>query len=219
MGNRLPYPSLNYFPRRLREEADPGVLALAAYLDKLMVAIQQEMLLESMWRDPARVPPQFLPELAYFVGVTLLNTDTDQQKRIKIQQGVHSLRYLSTWDDNIKPTSDGITGFSSSFYNSTNSSDWIMIGGSENPSYLATYQGVIGTNGVDLNTGLDLVGSGNESDITGIFLIDVGTSTLTADQVSQIVVALAGFVPCYMRIFMGYTSAGTFVPYAGGQIG
>lgn len=76
----------------------------------------------------------------------------------------------------------------------------------------------LGAYGVDLGLGIDLVGSGSESVIPGNIYIDVGISTLTTDQVTQIVQSIERSTPAYFRIYLGYQQSGSFTIYNGGII-
>jgi hypothetical protein len=218
---RVPYPSINYFPKRLREEADPAIVALAGKIDSLTLAVQKEVLLESMWHDPARCPSQFLPELAYYVGATLLNTDTDSQKRSKIAYSVRNLRNLGLWDTDVKFLILAITGITPLIF-ADQSGDWpIRLGKDTGPStYYWNVRGGGGFgNGLDpLDTGPIRTGTGSESIIPGNLFIDLGSSSLTAAVITQIIASIQPHTPPYIRVFLGYTVSGQFNYYANGQI-
>jgi len=226
MKSALPTPAINYLPKNFQD--DPWMISLAAAIDRVCAQIQVDMIggvdpVSYSWlpgmRDfmvPESCPSQLLNELAYMVTAIVFPTDSDATKRSKIKTAVASQKKRGTWSYSVKPIIDAITGYSSVLWSSPQS-DWpIRIG--DGSYYALGYAWMLrgGTSPTDAYTVIR-TGSGTESIIPGVVYIDVGTSSLTSDQVSQIVASLFDVVPAYMRVFIGYTTAGVFTSYT--QIG
>lgn len=79
--------------------------------------------------------------------------------------------------------------------------------------------------------GARLLGDGTEFDtvtadyvepmIKGTILVDVDSSTLTANDVEALKADLKDIAPCYFKVYLGYMNGtgGTFVPYSNGLVG
>jgi hypothetical protein len=158
--------------------------------------------------NPESCPVGLLTELAATIGVVVLDSDTEAQKRAKIYNGISEQKYNSTWQQSAKPAIDSITGASSSLY-STLQSDW-PIQVQDETWFNQGYPWSLISGGGDGYGGIIQVGGAVESIIAGIVYIDVGTGApVPANEVAQIVAALSpGIVPAYFRIFLGYTVAG-----------
>jgi hypothetical protein len=214
MKSGLPTPAINYLPRNFQD--DPWMIVLAAALDRASSQVQADIVGMKDWRIPESCPSQLLVELGAMLGVTILSSDSDAQKRKKIATAVHSQKYNGTWVYSAKPVIDAITGYSAVIWTSSYS-DWpIRIG---DGSYYALGYAWMLRGGTSPTDGYTIIrtGSGWESIIPGTVYIDVGTSGLTPDQVNQIVASLLDVVPAYIRVLIGYTTAGVFTTYV--QIG
>ena len=70
------------------------------------------------------------------------------------------------------------------------------------------------------NYGIRMAGSGNIlTPEKGVIWIDVGTNSLSSDDVLAIKKDLADYVPCYFRVVLGYMLNDVFTPYSNGTIG
>lgn len=214
----LPIPFSITLPQAMLENQDAGSVALVAAMDAILAYLAQDAERVEWCKRIDQCPDGLLDELGYLVVADLKPYDTPRLKRQKITTTVEGHKHRCQWAADAKPKIDAITGFSASIYGSL-AEDWpVRVGDGAievmNPTWMtrggdgATYIGIIRT------------GSGTEIIYAGNIYIDVGTNTLTALQVQQVVDALSfDIAPAYMRLFIGYMAAGVFVTYSGGQIG
>jgi hypothetical protein len=148
-----------------------------------------------------------LDNLGQYFGAGLLNSDSDQTKRIKIQYAVRSQRNRSLWLDDIKIQIDAITGHSSSLYNIVNNDDSIEVGylATDPDYYWSTEGGYVTTS--DL-LGTWEVGSYDEYVIAGNVYIDLGYVASSGD-LDLIENSIQTF-PAYFQIFLGFTTGTVF---------
>ena len=173
---------------------------------------------------PDEMPAIFLDELGYMLNANLLNLDTERVKRQKIQNAIQQQKLRGSWKYDAKLRIDRIVGYNSKLHEVLETSEWIQYGGNESSDLVVKYWGTIGTDGIDMNTGLDLWISGQELQLAGNIPIDchygIHISTLTASQISDIVLEIENdVVPAYMRVFLGYVDvSGNFITYTNGII-
>jgi hypothetical protein len=210
---------LAYFPVRLRDEGDPATLALAARLDAYVAEWKAELLRESMWRDPVKAPSELLTEFAYMMAAGAQGSDSESLKRALIEGAVRRHKLHGLWDE-LKARCDAVTGASAVLWGIVDPDDWILCGdgvveGSPNSLNWAA----LGTDGVELDYGIWLVGAGDEAVVSGNVYVDLGTSTATPEQILAIRGAVEfDVVPAYFIVTLGYSSGVTFVPYPNGVI-
>jgi len=213
----FPIPSKNYFPKPFQDYNDAGFVALTNKIDSILTGIQSDMVNFRNLRRVEKMSRPFLEAMGYMLTANILLADTDVQAARKVYGALKQRKFKASWLSDVKPKIDIVTGASAIVYSPLTEPDWIVMCG------LATdppnWWGVIGTDGTDANQGLDIVADGTESEVAGNVYIDVGISTLTAAQITQIVLSIAPSTPCFFRIYLGYTVGTNFVLYAGGVVG
>lgn len=218
----IPSDIIDHFPKLYRDNPDAGITALKGKINSIFLAINTDIDTINTFKDVIACPAQFLVEIGLMLNAGINYMDSEIIKRRKILSAIESHKKRGTWEDDAKLRIDAITGYDARITTSVDSSDWIMLGGSDDPDY---YWGTMGVDGIDNSLGLDLIGVGTEIVISGNIYIDchygILTSTLTAEQIAQIVMELEfDVVPAYMRIYLGYYDAvGAFNVYADGIIG
>ena len=214
----LPIPSKEFLlPDNYTTDPDPAVDALTNKIDEILGNLQADILRLLHIHDIAKMPTQFLDEAAYWLGITLSTGDSDQIKRKKLRNAAGARRTIGLWTQSIKPQIDTLTGASAALWATPSDDWWIMVEGDE--GFLATfYWSTLGEGDTADGEGMILAEADIESVNPGNVYIDVGISTLTADQVAEIVAEIGSQVPPYIRIYPGYVSAGSFILYANGQI-
>ena len=207
-------PALNYLPKEMQSAYEAA--ALAAALDNATSEVYSDALSLRDRYSAESCPTGSLDELGAMLGVSFKQADTDRQKRAKIASAVRSQKYNGTWPYSAKLAIDAVTGFSSSIWSSPQS-DWPVRIGDASSYNSGLHWMIRGSNATD--EAIIRTGFGSESIIAGNIYIDVGTNTLTAELVALTVASILDIVPAYERIFLGYTTAGVFTIYAGGQTG
>lgn len=213
----LPIPSALYFPKSYQDYNDLGFQALTSKIDEIFSGIQSDLVNFRNLRRVEKMSRPFLNAIGYMLVANILIADTDVIAARKVYTALAQRKYKASWLNDVKPKIDNVTGSNAVIYSPFNEPDWIVLCGeiTDPPNWW----GVIGVDGTDDNQGLDIVGDGTESELSGNVYIDVGISTLTADQITQIVLSIAPSTPCFFRIYLGYTVGTNFIPYAGGVVG
>jgi hypothetical protein len=216
MKSPFPTPALPYLLKEFQPNAE--AVSLAGALDRAFAGMYSDALGLRDRYTPESCPTQLLDELYASIGGTPKVTDTDAQKRAKITTAIEQQKYNGTWVFSAKLAIDAITGASSVIWGSPQS-DWpVQIGDAS--AYNNGFHWMIqGGSGLIGDESIIMIGAGTESIIAGNVYIDVGISTLTANQVALVVAALQDIVPAYFRIFLGWTVSGVFTAYVGGQLG
>jgi hypothetical protein len=213
MKSPFPFPAINYLPKELCDE--PEAISLAAALDRVTYQISSDILGMGDMRNPESCPSQLLIEVGALLNAGVLVSDTDRIKRAKVVFAIHGQKNHGLWPE-LKATCDSISGASAVLYLGL-SADWPIRVGDLTGYNLGNMWSLRG--GAGDGFGIIRTGSGMESIVPGNIYVDVGTNSLTADQVSQIVGLLKYDVaPAYCYVSIGYTTAGVFTTYAGGQI-
>lgn len=220
MKSPFPYPALKYLPKQMQD--DPDAIALASALDRASAGMLEDILLLGERYNPESCPAEVLDELGYGLSASLYPTDSDATKRAKISGAIKAQKTRSTWQYSAKVALDAIvvplgSSGSSLWASWDDTAVWLLRGAL--PEEPDNYMASMGIDGVDLNLGIALIGEGTEFEVAGNVYVDLGISTLTAEQVALCVASLDDVAPAYMRVKLGYSVAGQFMAYAGGQIG
>jgi len=202
---------------------DPSGQALVDFWDNITDTIKDEILELYYVKRPERIPSRWLNILGEYLSADLLNIDSDFTKRYKILKSIETHKKRGTWIDDAKNRIDAVTSLDAAIFHAQDSDDSIELGQQLNdPDFYWSTEGA--QDGVDDKLGTWEVGDFTEYVITGNVYIDchsgINVSTLTADQISKIVMNLETDVaPAYMRVYLGYVNAtGQFIKYAGGVI-
>jgi len=196
--------------------------SLTSKIDSHVLAWEKDVQIALYQTDSARMPSQFLEEEGWLLQAGILPSDSDRTKRQKIAgaQLAHSRR--GTWQYDVEPKIFSVTGIAPVLFLGWEWDWWIRSGG--NPYPPTAYWSIRGGNNDSMSTGMIRYGNGNENILGTVIFIDLGSSTLTADQISAIITALTNTqnglesMPAYFRVYLGYTTGQVFTEYAGGQI-
>lgn len=214
----LPVPSVDYFlPLYYKNDPDPAVAAFTAKLDEIFNGIKSDMVSELRLHDITHMPSQFLPVAAAWLNATFVTGDSDQTKRKKIANAVPARNQAGLWTPSVKPELDAVTGASAVLYSDVTDDWWVWEEGNE-ATVTATAWDTFGEGDDAALPGMILAEADVESINPANVYIDLGTATLTADQVTEIVALMQQFTPAYFRVYLGYTTAGSFTEYAGGTV-
>lgn len=204
--NSLPTPFLNYIPKLFRQ--DSKAVAFASRMDIILGQWKADMLKFRRLYRFDECDSLFLNEIAFLLNVTFLNQDSDSTRRLKLKNAIPNQQHRGTWTYSVKPQLDAITGLNAVIMSPLfRSGEWYLM--STDTSLPEPLTASLGTNGVTSGLGLDLSGSGDETNIPGNIYINahlgVNTAVLTATQIAQIIVAfVVDIVPAYYQIFIGY---------------
>lgn len=218
----LPIPFLNYIVKGLKKNINSGGAALATKIDTHISDWLDDIVSLPNLLNPLKCPANLLSELDFYLNAGLIPYDSDITKRYKISHAVQGHKQRGSWENDAKNKIDSITGLDSAIYRRKSGSDWILVTDGDLPTN--NYWSAFGSDGVDDELGVDLIGAGDEVEISGNIYINchdgITVSTLTSTQIDQIVYELRfDIAPAYMKIFLGYLdSAGAFIQYAGGII-
>jgi hypothetical protein len=210
----LPTPASAFLPAEY--QTAPEFPSLAAAIDRAMQGIQGDIIGMRDIIVAESCPSQLLIEVGALLNAGVLVSDTDRTKRSKVAGAVHGQKSHGLWTE-LKEICDAISGANAVMYLGI-SADWPVRIGDLTAYNLGNMWSLRG--GAGDGFGIIRTGGGTEAIVPGNIYVDVGTNALTADQVSQIVGLLKYDVaPAYYHVFIGYTTAGVFTMYAGGQIG
>ena len=232
-GTGLPLPFENFILRYIRDLDSESVTsmcrkangqdqngndqAVSAMGDAAILKWRKEVIDLRTLVDPVKCPYLLLDELGYMLGAGIIAGDSSDVKRHKCAVAISGHKNLGTWLYDIKPKIDAISGYSATILSFTGDvTAWILMGSATDRS--GTNWGILGADGTAITYGMDLVGEGAEVNTPGVTLVDVGTSGLSAAQVSEIVTTIAPLVPAYFRLILGYLTGTTFTAYSGGTI-
>jgi len=207
----LPIPFIDFIPKAF--DRDSKALALANKIDDNLTEWSDELISTETIMDPARVNVAFLEELGYIVNAGILPSDTETQKRKKIQNAVAAHKKRGSFAFDAKPKIDAIAMGNSQIIQTIGTDDFILVDDGTTPT--AYYFAALGCDGLNLNLGISLIGAGDEGEIAGNIYIDVDNSALTAAQIDQIVMELEFDIsPAYYRTHIGYMDiSGAFIEY------
>lgn len=211
--NVLPLPSIDFVPRQYSINPDAGTTALTNKLDELLERWEAMGLNLYYLKSPSRCPAALLPELAYLVGVTLNQSDSEQVRRQAIEFAVANHKKQFSFTRIVKPFLDSVTGASAAIvFPKTGFQTWMLRGDTTYPvpTYLfASLRGGAATAALFL--GLKLCGSGQEWDVPGNIYIDLGVTSLTSDEQAEINNYFAANDLAYFNLFLGYISGEQFI--------
>ncbi len=211
----LPTPFVKFIPKIFQK--DTKAIAMADKIDTHLALWKRDILSIEQFRTADECPASVLNELGYLLNAGIQNEDSETVRRSKIYNAILNHKNRGTWDDDVKLRIQAITGIEPELFNQVDNDDWILLGKeSTDPD---RYWATLGTDAIDDELGIWLVGDMTEYVIAGNIYIDLKSSILTAAQIQQIVDDLSeDIAPAYYAIYLGYISAGIFVVYAGGII-
>lgn len=216
----LPIPFINFIPKIFKD--DLRSTTLANKVDTHLNAWKKDVLDINRLQRADEAPAEFLPWLGNLLSANLQDFDSERIKRRKIRDAVSTHKIRGTWDADAKIRIDNITGLDAQIFTAAGQDDWILVGDGLTPTEF--YWAALGSDGIDDNLGISLIGEGTEIEVAGNIFIDahqgINVSTLTPDQINQIVQELKDdVVPAYYRVYIGYVNvSGQFVIYSGGTI-
>jgi hypothetical protein len=161
--------------------------------------------------DPVKIPYDLISELGYLLNAGIKEYDPEANRRDKVAKAVQGHKRRGSFNLDAKPKIDLIAGGDSQIFRAVDSDDWILVGDASTPS--TSYWATMGSDGIDLNLGLSLIGEGNEVEVAGNIYIDVDNSSLTAQEQEQLRNDMLDIVPDYMYVHFGYISGTQFVEY------
>lgn len=169
-----------------------------------------------LFKDPIRCPVAFIEELNALVDSGITNSDTERQKRRKLVIAIQGHKKRGLFEDDVKIRIDNITGFSSSIFSNINAvEDWILLGDQFDPD---NEWGAIGGDNTD-PLGFFLSGDGTEGELSGIVQIDLGSASITPEQIEKITERTKiDLIPAYFIIQLGHIVSGSFIIFPGGVI-
>lgn len=219
----LPTPFEDHIPELLKNNLanDAGGIALVNKADTDIQEWVDDSLELYYLKWPERCPSALLAPFGEYLAAGINAEDTEREKRQKIYYAVQRHKSRSTWIHDAKPIIDGVAGGDSQILDRNGYfNEWINWG--QEVSDPDNYTAVMGSDGIDDDLGIDLVGAGDENSINGIVWIDVDNDSLTTDEVQRIINSMdADVTPAYFKVVLGYLDGvtGVFTPYANGTMG
>jgi len=212
MKNLLPIPSIEAFPKAIKD--NPEIQTLAGFIDAEIKAYFNSAFGLETLKDPSRVPSQFLNEFGYFLSADIFPEDDDRVKREKILKAVVNNKLRGTWAS-VKNVIDSIVNKDSKILDFLGSDSFTLCGGYQiSTDFIWSVLGGAGPT----NYGIRLEGNVGVVPQKGVILIDIDDSTLTTEQVETVKYNIINFVPSYFKVYLGYVS-GIFISYPNGIIG
>lgn len=208
----LPIPFANWIPRAFRDGDDATRDAFCAKMDGVMTGLSDDTKTLLTLSDPARAPTVCIEPLAEMLAANILPSDSISQKREKVSIAVEGHKTRGTFLA-LKPIIDVFVGGDSYLWAGwdTSAVSYIRGGLPEEPG---NYWASIGCDGVDNLLGMLIIGTGTEFEEPGNIYVDVGSSTLTSEQVATLVVLVEKDNACaYVILHLGYASGSGFVEY------
>jgi len=210
----LPIPFRNFLPKIFRDNIDLHTdgTALANKADIHLAEWRADALEVAHFKEADRCPAKFLGELANFISADILASDAETSKRVKIFYAIERHKRRGSWESDAKHIVDSIAGGDSELVKEYYTAEWLLWGSesTDDDDYTAS----LGTDGVDDELGIDLIGDGDECEIAGIIWIDVDNASLTASQVQLLIDSLQDVVPAYFKVVLGYFLTGIWTVYA-----
>ena len=200
----LPRPFVNYIPTFLNR--NDTLLALANKIDEHLDEWQQDVLDLNTIIDPARMPVSILDDVGQYLTAGILSSDSERVKREKIWNAIQSHQLRGTFQFDIKPTIDTITGLDASIFSGFDNSDFIVLGNeAADPD---VFWATMGIDSVDDNLGIDMVGAGDELVLAGTILIDLGG---LFNDIAALELATVDKIPVYFNVVFGYVVNNEFI--------
>ena len=207
----LPVPFKTFIPKIYWQDEKSDTLATEA--EEHIEEWEQDVCQLEWLRQPERCPTGLLDELGYWLAAGINVQDTETEKRIKIATAVAAHKARGSFNFDAKPKVDAIAGGDSVIWSDVSEAWWVLTDGTSVLDWSAF--GFDSSEGFD---GIILAGTGDEVIFPGNIRIDVDNATLTSAQVASLVLTLQDVAPAYMRVILGYVSAGVFIEYANGRI-
>lgn len=207
----LPIPFIKYIPKFFKR--DQKLTAYADKMDDIMLGLKSDTLGINDVVDPYKIPANLVDEQGYYLNSGIKSEDTERQKRVKNSSAVQGHKKRGSFKFDVKPKIDNIAGGDSKIIRGVTGDDFIIVGDGNTPDDY--YWSVMGIDGIDLDQGISVIGSGDEIEIAGNIYIDVDNDSLTQEQLDKIILELEDDIaPSYYRIFLGYVDGdGNFEVY------
>jgi len=206
----IPTPSINYIPRLMSDNIDPAGTALTNKLDTHLESLLSDVIGLGYLLSPDRCPDAALDQFGYFLNADITQQDTNQQKRQKIYGAIATHKKRGEWANDVKIKIDFLVGDNAVIYRAIQVGDPIFCGDIDNGDF-SSFNWMLfgGGDATSAENAIDFVGDGTEIEIPGNIFIDchstIHVSTLTAEQLAQIVNYIMDSIPVYYRINLGYT--------------
>ena len=210
-------PDFRYMLPRGLDDSDPVYNAIVTKANSCIAEWLQDILLLNRSYQPDIVNSALVDEIAYMLNANIAGEDTERTKRGKIAGAIRMHKQRSLWQS-IKVVIDSIMGGDSSLLTAEDCADWIFYGadGNDNNTY---NWGVFATDGITTEWGIDVFGTFIELVFKGNIYINCDNPTATTELVEQLKLALIELVPCYVKIYLGYSEDGVFNQYSNGVMG
>ncbi len=196
---------------------DNKLLAMSNKIDENLISWKTDVIGLKNNINPVMIDSKYINELGYLVNAGILPQDSDFTKRNKVATAIKTHKNRGTWIDDVKLKIDASVGEDSKLVSIVGSDEWIMSGDGGTPT--SYFWSILGGDGITDDYGIRLIGESTEEIFKGVVLIDVDSSTLTADEVENLKLNIEDSVPAYFIIYLGYISGGSFVKYSNGQMG
>ena len=124
----LPIPVKNFLPDIMANDGDDALMtSFCAKVDKIIGEMSGDTKGLAAFRDPMKLPVQFLDAAGISFAAGIKAADTETGKRQKLARAVVNYSMLGLWIP-CKEIIDGITGTSASLYATWDTSAvWLMI--------------------------------------------------------------------------------------------
>ena len=210
----FPQPFLDFIPQFIRDDPTADFQPFVDYMDQYLTALISDIRkVDQIYNAAAAMSNVVVDELGYFLAAGLLPIDSDREKREKVQTAVQGHKQRGTWLFDAKPKIDIIAGGDSSIFKQalvTDDDSIVMGGEATEPD---SYWSVFGTDGIDANGGIFVVGDGTEVILAGNIYVDTDNAFLTQTDVAQLREAFVDLQPVYYQVFFGYVIGGIFFKY------
>jgi phage tail-like protein len=199
-----------YIPRFYKR--DTKLLAFINKFDSIIADLKNDTLGLNDLIDPMKIPANLIIELGTLLNAGIKDQDSETERRIKVANAVSSHKRRGSFSLDAKPKIDLICGGDSQIFRSFDKDDWILVGDGLTPS--AYYWAAMGSDGIDDDLGISLIGEGLEIEVAGNIYIDVDNSTLSAADQARLELEMEDIVPAYMYVHFGYLNvSGQFIEY------
>jgi hypothetical protein len=170
-------------------------------MDRLMVGWKNDVISMGNNFNPVKAKSVVLDEIGFHVSAGILASDTEDQKRKKIESAVRNHRKEGEWLITIKPRIDLITGLNTVLFNPDLLPNWVLITDAvQNP---LNYWASLGSDGLDNGLGIGMTGG---NDYKGHVFIDF-TANISAGELLEVGnIFRYDFNPAYLVIHLGYVT-------------
>ncbi len=200
----------DYIPRFYKR--DTKLNAYTSKFDSILEDLKNDTLGLNDLIDPMKIPAALISELGFLLNAGIQDQDSETDRRVKVATAVAAHKRRGSFNLDAKPKIDLICGGDSVIIRSFDKDDWILTGDGLTPS--AYYWGAMGTDGIDDDLGISLIGEGTEIEVAGNIYIDVDNSSLSAADQTRLELEMQDIVPAYMYVHFGYVNiSGQFIEY------